>query len=483
MARVLGIKKKSTTIGYCVRGGYIFTNLGLGSFNILTAIRRLLRIRRDFLHYATAEYPLRREAFWKEHATLRNRLRDDSLSLEGTYLLFLDSLALFERWMLEQSISLVFLTFAILYLRLLVLPHFPVSHRMILSNLALGHVTVSDHERALLYRLGKLISRGTNWETLSGEAKQIAEELLNSAGFRAASYDFTEFTWEDRPALILEMAQSVAEAVEAPISQATRLRQMRETAELNLVRRLRITHCFSGEQMSKDVINLNQAIYPLKEDRQKQMAASWALVKQTVRRIGEALVKTGFLTIVEDVYFLTASELCGLVHLNLQGRTYFRTPTRREDIQAVIYARRETFRACIARPPPDEGTDVVVQLPWKPSVSMPFNQQVLLGKYSLPGHVVARAVVITKQSEFSKMKPGLILVAPRTNPNWDILFGIAAGIVTEYGGPTSHPMLKAAEYGIPAVIGVRGATKRIKDGDLIRLDGARREISWAISHA
>jgi pyruvate,water dikinase len=114
---------------------------------------------------------------------------------------------------------------------------------------------------------------------------------------------------------------------------------------------------------------------------------------------------------------------------------------------------------------------------------MPFNQQVLLGKYSLPGHVVARAVVITKQSEFSKMKPGLILVAPRTNPNWDILFGIAAGIVTEYGGPTSHPMLKAAEYGIPAVIGVRGATKRIKDGDLIRLDGARREISWAISHA
>ena len=81
------------------------------------------------------------------------------------------------------------------------------------------------------------------------------------------------------------------------------------------------------------------------------------------------------------------------------------------------------------------------------------------------------------------MQPGLILVAPMTNPHWDALFGMAAGIVVERGGPTSHAILKASEYALPAIIGLPKATKYIKDGDLINVDGDRKLLTWETSDA
>ena len=74
--------------------------------------------------------------------------------------------------------------------------------------------------------------------------------------------------------------------------------------------------------------------------------------------------------------------------------------------------------------------------------------------------------------EFDGVRDGDILVCQMTNPAWVVLFTKIAGLVTDTGGTTSHPAVLSREFGIPAVIGTSIATKRIRTGDRIRVDGS-----------
>ena len=62
-------------------------------------------------------------------------------------------------------------------------------------------------------------------------------------------------------------------------------------------------------------------------------------------------------------------------------------------------------------------------------------------------------------------------MAPSTDPGWTPLFLTAGGLVMEMGGAMSHGAVVAREYGIPAVVGLAGATERIPDGATILVDG------------
>ena len=79
----------------------------------------------------------------------------------------------------------------------------------------------------------------------------------------------------------------------------------------------------------------------------------------------------------------------------------------------------------------------------------------------------------------SGLKHGEILVCPGTDPAWTPLFLSAAGLVTEVGGMMTHGSVVAREYGIPAVVGVAGATDRITTGQLVRVDGASGVVQLA----
>ena len=79
-------------------------------------------------------------------------------------------------------------------------------------------------------------------------------------------------------------------------------------------------------------------------------------------------------------------------------------------------------------------------------------------------------VVLREPGEFARMKRGAILVAPATDPSWTPLFTLACGVIVEVGGMLSHASTIAREYGLPALANVKNATRRLKDGDRVRLD-------------
>ena len=78
---------------------------------------------------------------------------------------------------------------------------------------------------------------------------------------------------------------------------------------------------------------------------------------------------------------------------------------------------------------------------------------------------------VVSNIEDAELEPGDILVTAYTDPSWTPLFVSVAGLVTEVGGTMTHGAVIAREYGLPAVVGVERATERIRDGQLIRVDG------------
>ena len=70
-----------------------------------------------------------------------------------------------------------------------------------------------------------------------------------------------------------------------------------------------------------------------------------------------------------------------------------------------------------------------------------------------------------------------MIVAVITTPAWTPLFVRASAIVTDIGGPLSHSSIVAREYGIPAVLGTGIATRRIRDGQMVTVDGNAGTVS------
>ncbi|MDB5101915.1 MAG: phosphoenolpyruvate synthase [Cyanobacteria bacterium RYN_339] len=95
----------------------------------------------------------------------------------------------------------------------------------------------------------------------------------------------------------------------------------------------------------------------------------------------------------------------------------------------------------------------------------------IAGTPASPGRVTGIARVITGPADFDQLGPGEILVAPATTPAWTPLFHRALAVVTDVGGPLSHGSIVAREFRIPAVLGTESATRRVKSGDVITVDG------------
>jgi pyruvate,water dikinase len=101
----------------------------------------------------------------------------------------------------------------------------------------------------------------------------------------------------------------------------------------------------------------------------------------------------------------------------------------------------------------------------------------LRGFAASPGIAEGPARVILSADGIADLQPGEILVAPLTAPSWAPVFGKIAGTVTDVGGIMSHAAIVCREYGLPAVTGTAFATKSIKTGQRVRVDGNTGDVT------
>ena len=75
-----------------------------------------------------------------------------------------------------------------------------------------------------------------------------------------------------------------------------------------------------------------------------------------------------------------------------------------------------------------------------------------------------------------RLEPGEILICRATDPGWTSLFHLAGGVAVDMGGTMSHAAIVARELGIPCLTCTVDGTRRVRTGDLIRLDGDGGQI-------
>ena len=86
------------------------------------------------------------------------------------------------------------------------------------------------------------------------------------------------------------------------------------------------------------------------------------------------------------------------------------------------------------------------------------------------------ARIVRSLDETDRLREGDILITKFTDTGWTGKFAMLGGIVTEYGGILCHAAIVSREYGIPCVVCAENATKLIRDGETITINGETGEI-------
>jgi pyruvate,water dikinase len=204
-----------------------------------------------------------------------------------------------------------------------------------------------------------------------------------------------------------------------------------------------------------------------------------ALMRLAFRRIGARLVREGVLKSPEDVFMFNIDELRNLfANPEAAKQVEFvrsMVETRRDQLEQARKLTPPPFIGAPPAGPPPSGSPIDRALlrffGGPPKQAEASNQ--LKGNAGSRGIVSGVAYVARTLEEAGGVQPGQVLVAVTTMPPWTPLFGIAAAVVTETGGPLSHCAIVAREYGIPAVVGAHGATRAIRTGQRITVDGGR----------
>ncbi|MFC3477926.1 PEP/pyruvate-binding domain-containing protein [Halobacterium litoreum] len=193
----------------------------------------------------------------------------------------------------------------------------------------------------------------------------------------------------------------------------------------------------------------------LREHPKFALSKLLAEFRTQVLAAGDELVSRGVLADREDAWLLTLSELDAAL---ADGATPGDLPARRRD--------HERFAAT-------DAPRVVTSDGEVPTARVEPTEDAsdLTGTGVSPG-VVEGVVRVVTDPRNADLRPGEVLVAPYTDPGWTPLFLNAGALVTEVGGRLTHGSLVAREYGIPAVVAVDGATRRLRTGDRVRVDGA-----------
>lgn len=182
-------------------------------------------------------------------------------------------------------------------------------------------------------------------------------------------------------------------------------------------------------------------------------------IRKAARDLGAALCQEGVLDRTDDPFFLTYDELIRPLPADVRDLVAFRR-TRRQH-----YASLELPLSFTGVPLSTSGSDPATD----------SGTVELVGVGASAGRVVGRACVVRDPSDV-ELEPGDVLVCHITDPGWSALFTLADAVVTDVGGQASHGAILARELGLPCVVGTVNATRTIRDGDTIEVDGSAGTI-------
>jgi rifampicin phosphotransferase len=282
------------------------------------------------------------------------------------------------------------------------------------------------------------------------------------------------FVEDVTPVLRLIQLYARAEAREDPERHARERRRVREQATDEVRRAVaggRDWLAFRWRWLAFSIVcNALQRLLALRDQCRHVTTALVAHLRRLALELGRRAVDARILSRPDDVFFLSFDELPRLLI----------EPQR--DWKAVALARRRERDQNAGLEAPDllRGGRAAEQ------ESAPAGDD-LVGFGVSPGLVTGTVKILRSMTELERLS-GEIVVSAAIEPTLTPLFPLAGGMIAEMGGLLSHASILAREYGLPAVVSVPDATRRLRDGDRVELDGTTGRIrvlerAWSVPPA
>ncbi len=303
------------------------------------------------------------------------------------------------------------------------------------------------------------------------EAKDAIYAYLNKYGMRCVGeIDITKTRWSEKPAALIPLILSNIKNFEPNESRRKFEQGLQEALEKEKELLERLNKLPDGEEKAKEtkrMIDIIRTFIGYREYPKYGMINRYFFYKQALMKEADRLVQANVIHEKEDIYYLTFEELRDVVRTNKLD-------------YKVISKRKEEYKLYEKLTPPrvitSEGEIIAGEykrenLPAGAMAGLPVSSGVIEGR--------ARVIL---SMEDANLEDGDILVTTFTDPSWTPLFVSIKGLVTEVGGLMTHGAVIAREYGLPAVVGVENATKLIKDGQRIRVNGTEGYVEIGARH-
>lgn len=326
---------------------------------------------------------------------------------------------------------------------------------------------------------------------LGGTHQQLLQGLRPEAG--TTTHGVVSLDW--REPTLGELG--VVEGGGARAAAAERRREAERAARAALQSTPRALRTFDA------LLGRAQRFGRLREEQAEHLTLAWPVLRVALLRIGAVLSGAGWLGEADEVFFLTRDEVGTALEGSARGAVVGAAAggadspgaepvggavpgaePPRAGLAGMLRARRRAWEAARRLTPPDH----VGRMGWIQAAIFGGSLRALggqgpaardawlSGSPASPGRATGPARVIRSPAEFGRLEEGDVLVAPATSPGWTPLFTRAVAVVTDTGSLMAHASLVAREYGLPAVIGCGDATARIRDGQVITVDGTAGTI-------
>ena len=298
--------------------------------------------------------------------------------------------------------------------------------------------------------------------------KELADHLWVYGWRSAENWDCGRPSWVEKPSLSFP---SIRRFMARPTFLADELRPSlvakREAAEKEVLSRV-------AEEKRPEFLRLMKAAQrcgPIDQDHVFYCEHYGnALARKVTKEVAKRFVAQCIIDEPDDIYYMLPDEISfrilgrypahELVAIRKKQHAQFRSDEPEMfigDPTAIPWALASSpmLRATVASLPrvrPELGAD-------------------LYATVSTPGVAEGEVCVLRDATDFEKFRPGAILVANLTNTAWTPLFSFAKAIVVDVGGVLSHSAVLGREYGIPVLAGCEQATKKLKDGMRVKVDG------------
>lgn len=196
-----------------------------------------------------------------------------------------------------------------------------------------------------------------------------------------------------------------------------------------------------------------------REYTKSQLITIIDLFKTQYARLADLLVANHLLSDTDLIYFLTHDEIGQLI----KGDTrLLPLAIRRRKAHAI----QEEL----------SFDDIYIGKPIAEVFDVEENDGVMRGVPVSNGECEGIVHIVYSPDDANTLQKGEIMVARFTDIGWSPYYSIVNGLITEIGSSLSHGAVVAREYGLPAIVNVKGATKLLKNGDRIKMNATKGTI-------